>query len=352
MSGGAPILEVKGLHTSSLKNINLTVSSSGIVAVAGPDIHGKTELINAIAGLTKYEGTILLEGVSLEDLQTREGKIGYTFHKPMPDANVLTNVALNLKPLGLPENEVMEKAGEALKALGIEELGGKTPKELSIFDLKLFELACITAPSPRVILLKEPFEGLSLEEKHLLGEALRTLKQKHPILLTSRLMSDVDTLADRILLLNEGEVIQSGHPSELLFEPANKAVSNITCGGNVFTVITTTIIASGLALVNCGKNLIFTVPYEKGRIEKVAVYPEGVKVFKHKPKNLTFNSFKASVQAVNEKNGDVDLQLGLVGGGDLTARLSKAIAKASKISKEDQVYAWIDPAYIRTLIRL
>lgn len=352
MSGSASLLELKGLRTSSLKNINLAISSGEIVAVVGSRTHERVELINAIAGLTRYDGTILIEGKPIKGLKAGDGIIGYFLHEPAPDVTVLASVTSSLKPLGFSKDEATVRAMETLRSIDIEELSGKTIKELSSLEFELFKLTYIIALSPKVVLLNEPFERLTLEERHILGHVLRTLKQKYAIILTSKLMSNVDMIADRVLLLNEGEAIQFGRPNELIFEPTNQFVSNIICGGNLFVALSAVIITSGLALVNCSGNLIFLVPYEKGRIERVAIYPEGIKVFKQRPENITFNLIKTLVHDVNEIGGEVYLQLGIVGGGKLMARLNKTAAKILNIGKEDHVYAWIDPAYIRTLVRI
>jgi iron(III) transport system ATP-binding protein len=211
-----------------LHEVSLGVPSGSITCLLGPSGCGKTTLLRLSAGLELLQkGQVFLDGKRVADANgsvapERRG-VGFMFQEYMlfPHLSVMDNVRFGLN--SLPSNEQITKAKTALEQVGMADLSRHFPHMLSGGEQQRVALARAIVPKPRVLLLDEPFSGLDLRlRKSLRIQTLALLRE----LGTTTLMVTHDPeeallMADRIVVMRNGCVLQEGTGSELYSKPAN-----------------------------------------------------------------------------------------------------------------------------------
>ncbi|AEC51578.1 transport protein [Pyrococcus sp. NA2] len=206
-----------------LKSINFEFDE-GILAVVGPNGSGKTTLVKMMNGLIKpKKGDVIIDGVNTRDVSVAElsRKVGYVFQNPEAmffEENVFKEVAFGPRNLGLSEEEIKKRVEWALKAVGLEGFEERNPFELSGGEKQRLAIACILAMKPRYLVLDEPNTGLDERSTKNLIETIRKLRREgSSIILVTHDMDLVLELADKVLLIFNGEVKFYG-PVEDFFE--------------------------------------------------------------------------------------------------------------------------------------
>jgi len=223
--------------------VALTAEPGEVLAVIGPNGAGKTSLLGAVAGLVAAEGTVRLNGRELGPLPVRERGVGVVFQDKLlfPHLSALENVAFGLRSSGVPRPEARATALQWLDRLGIGELAGRRPKELSGGQAQRVAIARALAQHPDVLLLDEPFAGLDVGvAAGLRIELTRHLASYDGItLLVTHDAIDALTLADRVLVIDDGVVAQVGTPGDVAARPRTEHVArlvglNVIRQGDVF----------------------------------------------------------------------------------------------------------------------
>ena len=212
----------------ALRGVSLDVERAQIVGLVGPNGSGKTTLINVISGHYMADrGRIELAGTSLTGRAAHEIAglgLARTYQIPRPFAHLtaLENVAL-AATFGAAPCAPRQARAEAHEWLGFTGLGKRAaalPGELNLHERKFLELARVLAARPRVILLDEVLSGLSAGE---IASAIRLIRDIRAggaaIVFVEHVMRAVLELSDRVVVLNEGEVIAAGGPREVLRDP-------------------------------------------------------------------------------------------------------------------------------------
>jgi branched-chain amino acid transport system permease protein len=209
----------------ALRGVSLTVAPGEIVGLVGPNGSGKTTLINVISGYYAADrGGVTLGAQTLTERPAHEIArlgVGRTHQIPRPFAHftALDNVALaaTFGPGRCPPRQARAEAHEWLSFTGLRRRATAFPHELNLHERKFLELARALAGRPRVILLDEVLSGLNPAE---VASAVRLIQQIRArgvaILFVEHLMRAVLELSDRVVVLNEGEVIAAGLPHEAM----------------------------------------------------------------------------------------------------------------------------------------
>lgn len=230
-----------GFH--ALRNVNLTVPSGELVALLGPSGSGKTTLLRIIAGLEfAEEGTILFNGEEATHRNAKERKVGFVFqhYALFRHLNVFQNVAfgLQVKPRKerLSKGEISDKVHELLRLVQLEQLAKRYPAQLSGGQRQRVALARALAVEPQVLLLDEPFGALDAKVRQELRRWLRKLHDEIHVtsLFVTHDQEEALEVADRIVVMNEGQVEQTGTPEEVYDKPANPFVLNFLGNVNLF----------------------------------------------------------------------------------------------------------------------
>lgn len=218
----------------AVNRVSLAVPAGLIVGLIGPNGAGKTTLIDAVCGLTRSDGTVLVTGRDLTGhrpyQRTRDG-LGRTFQaiELYDDLTVEENVVVGLTA-GRPRRHrtPAEVLTSTFALLGLEELRHLPAGKLSQGQRQLVSIARALAGEPTVLLLDEPAGGLDAAESHWLGDRLRDIRESGvSILLVDHDMGLVLSLCDQIHVVDFGKVIASGTPGEVR---ANKAVTSAYLG--------------------------------------------------------------------------------------------------------------------------
>lgn len=227
----------------ALSDINLKINTGELVALLGPSGSGKTTLLRIIAGLeTPDEGNIIFDGEDNTEKTTQDRKVGFVFqhYALFKHMTVFENIAFGLKvrPSKLrPSKEVIhKKVHELLALVKMEELAKRYPAQLSGGQRQRIALARALAVEPKVLLLDEPFGALDAKVRKDLRRWLRKLHDEYPItsVFVTHDQEEALDVADRIVVLNHGEIEQIGTPEEVYDNPANPFVYNFLGNVNLF----------------------------------------------------------------------------------------------------------------------
>ena len=215
----------------SVDGISFYVERGEVVSLLGPSGCGKTTLLRLAAGLEKpLGGAIRLDGSTLSDSQMtlppEQRGIGYMFqdYALFPHLTVLQNVTF-----GLPNRDSgsTRRGLDVLEQVGIENAADMYPHELSGGQQQRVALARALAPNPAVILLDEPYAGLdSRLRERIRDEMLHVLKAANAVaLMVTHDAEEAMFMSDRIVVLREGKVVQSGRPVNLYCQPNSAFVA-------------------------------------------------------------------------------------------------------------------------------
>jgi molybdate transport system ATP-binding protein len=209
-----------------------------VVAVVGPNGAGKTTLLRAIAGLEPLRrGRIVIDGRTVEDaasgvrLPPEDRQVGVVFqeHRLFRNLTSLENVAFGLRARGAPRAEARRRAAEWLERVGAGHLAARKPRKLSGGEAQRVALARALVTEPAVLLLDEPLAAVDTSARADLRHLLRGELARYP---GSRLVVTHDpieaaSLADHLLVLEDGRVTQSGPLAEVTARPRSPWVATM-----------------------------------------------------------------------------------------------------------------------------
>ena len=213
-----------------LKNINLDIKKGEFWAVIGKNGSGKTTLCNVLRRFIpdfykgELKGKITLEGKELKDYSTKEivQKVGFVFQNPFTQISgvketVFEEIAFGLENLALDAEYIRKRVEETLKLLHIEELRDKNPYELSGGQGQKVALASIIAMDPEIMVIDEPTSQLDPKGTEEIFEIIDILKKEgKTIILVEHKLELIAEYAEKVMVLDEGEMILSGNTEDVL----------------------------------------------------------------------------------------------------------------------------------------
>lgn len=213
--------------SKALQEIDLSVSKGEFVGLLASNGSGKTTLLRCINGLIKPQsGEVAIDGepVSRLSQKTLFQRIGMVFQNPNDQlfaSTVAEDVAFGPSNMGLPKDEVKNRVDEALKAVGMEELGKKSIHNLSFGQQKRVCIAGALAMHPEVLLLDEPTAGLDPMGEHKIMELLQRLNRERglTIVMATHMVDMVPLFINRIYILSRGKVLREGTPEKVFSDP-------------------------------------------------------------------------------------------------------------------------------------
>ncbi len=216
----------------------IAVAEGEVVAIVGPNGSGKTTVLRALAGLVPLsEGRIVLDGVVLEDpargvrVPPEHRPVGFVFQDYLlfPHLSALENVAFGLRCRGMAHRPARDRARQWLERVGLAQHSGARPRALSGGQAQRVALARALATDPGLLLLDEPTAALDagarVELRREIRRHLETFRGTR--LLVTHDPLEAATLADRLVVLEAGRVVQSGTPAEVSERPRSKYVAEL-----------------------------------------------------------------------------------------------------------------------------
>ncbi len=243
MSGAAPVLEVRDLvvrfgEVGAVEGLDLEIERRLTTAIVGASGCGKTTLLRAIAGFeVPAAGTIRLDGLEVAGpgrwVAPEKRQVGMVFQEGalFPHLTVAENLRYGVR--GRADGE--ERAAAALELVGLSGLAGRYPDELSGGQQQRVALARALAPSPRLVLLDEPFAGLDATLRERVRDEVRAILHEAGItsILVTHDQQEALSVADRVAVMSHGRILQLGAPEELYHRPSCLEVARFIGEGHL-----------------------------------------------------------------------------------------------------------------------
>ncbi|MEQ8677413.1 MAG: ABC transporter ATP-binding protein [Aggregatilineales bacterium] len=225
-----------------INDVSFSIDKGEIICLLGPSGCGKTTLLRLIAGLeTHFEGDIRLNGGSLKNMSVHEREFGFMFQDfaLFPHMSVAENAGFGLKMRQYQKSQISERVDDMLQLVGLEDFGSRDVNELSGGEKQRVALARSLAPNPKLLMLDEPLGSLDAALRRRLMLEIRQIIKT--IGLTSIYVThdqeEAFTVADRIVLLNAGQVEQIDAPIQLYKKPKTRfAAQFLGLQSNIITI--------------------------------------------------------------------------------------------------------------------
>jgi iron(III) transport system ATP-binding protein len=223
---------------TALRDIRLDVAQGEFVCFLGPSGCGKTTLLRIIAGLeVQTAGTVRQAGRDISRLPPAQRDYGIVFqsYALFPNLSVFDNVAYGLVNRREARAAIAARVAELLKLVGLPESGSKFPSQLSGGQQQRIALARALATSPGLLLLDEPLSALDALERVRLRQEIRSLQQRLGVttIMVTHDQEEALSMADRIVVMNQGAIEQIGSALDIYREPASPFVADFVGKVNV-----------------------------------------------------------------------------------------------------------------------
>jgi iron(III) transport system ATP-binding protein len=331
----SPFLTVRHLskrfgHFTALKDIHLDVMPGEFVCFLGPSGCGKTTLLRAIAGLDpQSEGAIAMEGrdVSMLPPAARDFGIVFQSYALFPNLTVGDNVGYGLVNRKWPRDKVKARVSELLALVGLQDQLKKYPVQLSGGQQQRVALARALATSPRLLLLDEPLSALDAKVRVHLRDEIKHLQRRLGVttIMVTHDQEEALSMADTIVVMNQGIVEQVGSPEAIYTHPASPFVADFIgfmnfLPGTVRSSREVEITGARVALANA-------TALPVGAKVRVAIRPEDVRVLRSgdgpgQPMDGQTQAIAAKVAAIAFLGSFCRVSLALARGPTVIADLS------------------------------
>jgi len=231
-----PFLEVRNVTMTfgsfvAVDNVSFQAAKGEFVFILGPSGCGKTTLLRVIAGLEEHNaGQILCRGRDVSHLPTSQRRCGIVFqsYALFPNLTVGQNVAYGISRKGRTRGQIAERVADLLHLVGLRGSGRKYPAQLSGGQQQRVALARALATDPELLLLDEPLSALDARVRLRLRSEIRGLQKRLGIttVMVTHDQQEALTMADRIVVMDEGILKQSATPRNLYHAPEDTFVAN------------------------------------------------------------------------------------------------------------------------------
>ncbi|OUM97617.1 MAG: sugar ABC transporter ATP-binding protein [Paenibacillaceae bacterium ZCTH02-B3] len=211
-------------NTVAIRQLNFEFAASRVTCLLGPSGCGKTTLLRIIAGLeSPTSGDIYFGDERVNDLSTSRRNIGMVFQYPVVyrGISVYRNIELPLLREKIPASERKKRVTDVIDLLGLGEVADKDITQLDNASRQKVAMARAIARQPKIILFDEPITNVDTSSKLVLKRALKEVMQqlKQTIIYVTHDQTEAMTLADQIVLMKDGEIVQCDEPRKLYLQP-------------------------------------------------------------------------------------------------------------------------------------
>jgi len=327
--------------------LDLDVGAGEVVALVGPNGAGKSTALRAVAGLIAlHEGRVELDGRLLADASRRlhvpahERGVGVVFQEYLlfPHLSVLDNVAFGLTARGHPRAEARATAAGWLARMELAELAAARPRTLSGGQAQRVALARALAPGPGLLLLDEPLAALDARTRLLVRGELRRHLQAFggATVVVTHDPVDAAVLADRLVVVEGGRVVQTGTPADVAARPRTDYVArlvglNLLAGDGEGTVVRLP-----------GGSVVHVAEAVRGPV-RVAFRPATVSLFTRRPQGSPRNVWPGRVTGLEPHGTGVRVEVGeaLDGTAGILAEVTAAAVAELDLRPGSPVWATV-----------
>jgi sulfate transport system ATP-binding protein len=332
----------------ALDDVSLDVPGGELVSLLGPSGSGKTTLLRIIAGLEPADtGTIHFHGEDTTERPVRERQVGFVFqhYALFRHMSVFENVAfgLRVKPRNMrpPEKEIRETVMGLLHLVQLDVQAERRPSELSGGQRQRVALARALAVKPKVLLLDEPFGALDAKVRKELRRWLRRLHEEVHVtsVFVTHDQEEALEVSDRVVIMNEGKIEQSGTPEEVYDRPATPFVYGFLGDVNLFHG------RLDRGQVSIGANQLEAPEWAEAKDQAAVAYVRTYDI-ELTPVPSGLSSIEATVQHVRAFGPMVRLELRRVEDGEtMEAHVPRAVFEKHGVVKGQRVF--VSPTSVR-----
>jgi molybdate transport system ATP-binding protein len=329
-------------------NIAFTVAAGEVVALLGPNGSGKSTILRALMGLLPLSGgRVALDGTVLEDpaekvkVAPENRPIGLMFQDYLlfPHMTAVENVAFGLRAKGTDKKAARERASQTMARLGLDGLAEAKPGAMSGGQQQRVAMARALVTDPKLLLLDEPLAALDVSTKtdvrRLLRQVLRQSSAAN-VLVTHDLL-DAVALGDRMVVIQDGKIAQTGTPAEVTARPKSRYVADLV-GVNLLRGT-----ADGTVLELDGGGQLSCATPAAGPVLAV-VAPSRVSVFRQRPERPEENIWPGQISAVDLMGDRVRVRID--GTPAITAEVPPAAVDVLKLDDGGELWACVDSSAI------
>ena len=288
----------KKLDDFNIKDISFSVNKGDYFIILGVSGAGKSVILEMIAGLMQpNSGTIYLNNKNITNEKIQKRKLGLVFqdYAVFPHLSVKENISYPLKNRGLEKKEIQNRLNQLAEEMSISHLLNRKPTTLSGGELQRVALARTLALNPECLLLDEPLSSLDIQLKNDLRGLLRKINKKgQTIIHVTHDYEEAIFLANKVAVINNGKIVQTGSPEEVFKNPRTKFVANFSGIKNFFKADIHTIENDNIkkAIVN-----------DKVSVNLFTEAKSGTGFVIIKNKNIIISNKKPNISAMNNYQG-------------------------------------------------
>ena len=222
----------------AVRDVSLSVGKGEFLSLVGPSGCGKTTTLRLVAGfLSPDEGEVLLDGESMGGVGVRQRQVGIVFqnYALFPNLTVFENVAFGLRTRKTPEDVLRPTVEQLLSMVGLDRRASAWPRELSGGQQQRVALARALAITPKVLLLDEPLSALDAKVRNSLRFEIKRIQRESGIttIYVTHDQEEALSISDRVALMNDGRIEQTGLPRDIYLRPANSFVADFVGVNNL-----------------------------------------------------------------------------------------------------------------------
>jgi len=326
-----------------LLEVELSVDDGEIVAILGPNGAGKSTLLAALAGLLPLDdGLVILDDELLEDpvrgvrLPAASRPVGVVFQdgRLFPHLSVVENVAFGLRARGVRRADAVAQARASLDRAGVGDVAEKKPTELSGGQAQRVALARALALTPKLLLLDEPLAAVDAGARAALrreiGRELREVGATR--LLVTHDVVDAMALADRLVVMEDGRIVQEGTPADVRRRPRSRFAADLV-GVNLLRGRA----RQGVVELDGGGQLV-AADAPPGYVFAV-IHPHAVALYRHRPEGTPRNAWPGLVASVELVSDRARVQV--EGPVPLVAEVTTAAVDELRLTEGGEVWATV-----------
>ncbi|SDK17321.1 ABC transporter permease [Streptomyces indicus] len=326
-------------EVTGFDQLTLDAGPGTTIAVVGPNGAGKTTLLRALLGLTpRARADLRLGDLDVTELPPHQRGVAWVPQDGalFPHLSALANTAYGLRAQGMARGEARRTAQQWLDRLGVGHLAHRKPGQLSGGQAQRVALARALAPSPRLLLLDEPLAALDQTTRAHVRHTLRTHLAGFGgvCLIVTHDPVEAVSLADRVLVLEDGRTLQDAPPAEVSRHPRSPWVARML-GRNA---LPGTVAEDGSLTLTDGGRLVLADPAEKGTEALAIIAPEAVSLHRERPEGSPRNVWSGTVREITTVGSRMRILVGGEQAPDLVAEITPQAAAELGLADGVSVY--------------
>jgi len=349
-----PLIELKGINNYILDDLSLKILDKELLVLLGPTGSGKTTILNVIAGLAPYKGSVLFDDSPVDRVSTVNRGVGYLFQSLalFPHLDVAANIAYSLTIKKSQQGKITDRVEQLLSLMRINHLSRRYPKDLSGGEKQRVALARALATSPNTLLLDEPLASIDMRFSKYFRMEFQRIQKKLGIttVYVTHDFEEAEEMGDRIAVLYHGKIQQVGTYDEIFFNPENRAVSEFIGEPNIVACSYSKYLGDGLMEVGIGNEIPIVIPHESGTVKKIAIHPGHINLYREKPPEPHINMLKGIIVDIDMDPSVFMLKVAVKTGNiNFQVELHRELFEDMELERGKEVFLGLKLKWIRVM---